>query len=43
MHYYYKTSGVTAGRMLLENLQEEKPIIRKVKLGFELQQRESLN
>lgn len=42
MHYYYKTSGLTAGRMILEAVKENKQIVKKVKLGFELQTRESL-
>lgn len=42
MHYYYKTSGLTAGRMILEAVKENKKIIKKVKLGFELQKRQSL-
>lgn len=43
MHYYYKTSGKVAGQMILESIGNEKQIIKKVKLGFELQKRESLN
>lgn len=42
MHYYYKTSGLTAGHMILEAIKENKKIVKKVKLGFELQTRESL-
>nr|WP_307991866.1 LacI family DNA-binding transcriptional regulator [uncultured Niameybacter sp.] len=42
MHYYYKTSGKEAAKMLLESMQESGKIMKTVKLGYELQRRESL-
>ena len=42
MHYYYKTSGKEAAKMLLEAMKQSNKVVKKVKLGYELQQRESL-
>ena len=42
MHYHYKTSGQKAAQMIVATQQQENVEIKKVKLGFELQIRESL-
>lgn len=41
MHYYYKTSGKEAAKMLLDAMQSETKMIKEVKLGYELKLRES--
>lgn len=41
MHYYYKTSGKEAAKMLLDAMQSQTKMIKKVKLGYELKLRES--
>lgn len=42
MHYYYKTSGKEAAKMLLESMQDNNNLIKMIKLGYELKERESL-
>lgn len=41
VHFYYKTSGREAAILLLELLKEEKHIVKQLKMGYELIERES--
>lgn len=40
-HYYYKTAGIEAAKMLLQQLKDGKCIVDNVKLSFEIFERES--
>lgn len=42
VHYYYKTSGEEAAKMMMDLLESEKFIHREVKMGFEIVSRESV-
>lgn len=41
VHYYYKTSGEEAARLLLDLLESEKPVYREMKMGYEIIERAS--
>ena len=41
VHFYYKTSGKEAARLLLDLMREEKPIKKELKMGYDLMERES--
>lgn len=41
VHYYYKTSGEEAARLLLDLLEAEKPVYREMKMGYEIIERAS--
>lgn len=45
VHFYYKTSGEEAARMLLDLLEmkEESPVYREMKMGFRIAERDSTN
>lgn len=42
VHYYYKTSGEEAAKMMMDLLGSEKLVHREVKMGFEIVSRESV-
>ncbi|MDO5549879.1 MAG: LacI family DNA-binding transcriptional regulator [Lachnospiraceae bacterium] len=41
VHYYYKTSGEEAARLLLDLLEADKPVYREMKMGYEVIERTS--
>lgn len=41
VHYYYKTSGEEAARLLLDLLEADKPVYREMKMGYEVIERAS--
>lgn len=41
VHYYYKTSGEEAARLLLDLLETEHPVYREMKMGYEIIERAS--
>lgn len=41
VHYYYKTSGEEAARLLLDLLEADKPVYRELKMGYEVIERTS--
>ncbi len=41
VHFYYKTSGKEAARLLLDLMREEKPVKKELKMGYDLIERES--
>lgn len=41
VHFYYKTSGKEAARLLLELMREKKPIRKELKMGYEVMERKS--
>ena len=42
VHYFYKTSGTEVAQMLWEMMEEEKPVRREIKMGYEILIRESV-
>ncbi len=42
MHYYYKTSGIKAAKIIMNKLVNNCIDIEKIKLGYELKERESI-
>lgn len=41
VHYYYKTSGEEAARLLLDLLEADKPVYRELKMGYKVIERTS--
>lgn len=41
VHYYYKTSGEEAARLMMNLLEADRPVHKEIKMGFELVSRES--
>lgn len=41
IHYFYKTSGMEAARMLVERLEEEEAVRKEIRMGYELKIRKS--
>ncbi|MCI8949814.1 MAG: LacI family transcriptional regulator [Lachnospiraceae bacterium] len=41
VHFYYKTSGEEAARMLLDLLETENPVYREMKMGYRIVERDS--
>jgi len=42
VHYYYKTSGIEAAKVMIEKIKKENKNITKIRLGYEFKERESI-
>lgn len=41
VHFYYKTTGIEAAKLLLERLDTQKEVVKKIKMGFEIVEKNS--
>jgi hypothetical protein len=42
VHFYYKTSGEEAAKLLVESIDDSKSVIKKIKMGYKIVVKESL-